>query len=80
MNTELDYGTVESFVKQQRKKGSHIKWEGWDLLIWRPNSNGFTDQNGVYRRDVFRKGAWGIQYRVRVNNKGIWSVPARYVK
>jgi len=72
---ELDYDQAHEFVLNQRKIGSKVRWDGWDIVIWKHNPNGFTDKHGA-----FRDGRWGVQIAVAPDSRGIWKVPKRYVK
>lgn len=65
----LDYGAAHSFVDSH----SNAFWSGWDLVIWKKNSNGSNDRHGM-----LRNGAWGIAKRVVVDSDGKWRVPNKY--
>jgi len=73
----LDYKSAHRFVKDQRRAGNAVRWEGWDMVFWKPTRHGFTNVNGAFDRD---KGRWGVESRVAVNSDGIWKVPNKNVK
>ena len=66
---------VEVFIKRSRTKSQESYWDNYDLLIWKQNSNGFTDKSGL-----FRKGSWGIAEKIFISNDGVWKLPVKYVK
>jgi len=65
---------VEQFVTEQTRKGNDVSWDGWTLLFFKANPNGFNDKNGAYRN-----GRWGVQARVDVDTDGLWKIPVKYV-
>jgi hypothetical protein len=66
---------VEVFINRSQTKGQEVFWDNYDLLIWNKNDNGFTNINGM-----FRKNSWGIANRIPINNKGNWELPVKYVR
>jgi hypothetical protein len=66
---------VEIFIKRSNSKNMDPHWDNYDLVIWKKNSNGFTNIKGM-----FRKNSWGIADRVSVDNQGTWKLPKHYVK
>lgn len=77
MPTELDYKAAHRFVREQRKMGSEVYWDGWDMVFWQPTRYGFTARNGAFNR---KQGRWGIESRVTVSDGGFWKVPKRNVR
>lgn len=75
MSLELNYGQAHKFVRDQRRRGNDVRWEGWDILFWKPNPYGFKQQTGE-----FRNGRWGVGTRVTVDNDGKWRVSLSNVK
>lgn len=71
----LNYDQAHDFVVKQRKLGSDVRWEGWDLVLWKPTHHGFTNRKGA-----FRNKRWGMETRITVGRDGTWKVPARNVK
>lgn len=66
---------VEKFVRQQQALGNDLRWDGWDMVFFRPA------ENAVYSKDgAFRNGVWGYENRITVNNNGIWEIDYRNVK
>jgi len=65
----------DKFVKQQQALGNDVRWDGYDMVFFRPA------EQGVYSKDgAFRNGQWGFENRVSVNDKGVWEVDFRNVK
>ncbi len=77
----LNFDSVDGFVREQRKQGSDVRWDGWDLVFWKPSHYGFSNKNGAFRRGVNgKRGRWGVETRVTVNGDGLWKVPSKNVK
>jgi hypothetical protein len=68
----LDYKSAHKYVREQRGRGTDVRWDGWDMVFWIPTRHGFTNKRGA-----FRNGRWGMESRVTVSNDGIWTVPAK---
>lgn len=66
---------VERFVKEQQALGNDVRWDGYDLVFFRPSEQGIYSKNGA-----FRDGQWGFDNRVSVNSKGLWEIDWRNVK
>ncbi len=66
---------VEKFVKEQRALGNDVRWDGWDLVFFRPSPKGIFSREGA-----FRNGVWGFDNRVSVNEQGVWEVDFRNVR
>lgn len=64
---ELDYTSAHEYVDKMSRRG--FFWDGWDMVRWVPNDNGFTSKNGM-----FRNNRWGIVFRTKVSDDGIWRV------
>lgn len=77
MPRNLDYKSAHRFVRDQRSKGVDIRWDGWDIVLWKPTRHGFTNVNGSFDRN---KGRWGMETRILMDDNGTWKVPARNVK
>lgn len=76
MNTlTLGVKKVEKFVDEQIALGNDVRWDGWDVVFFRP------EPKGVYSRDgAFRNGQWGFENRTTVNDKGQWEIDFRNVR
>ena len=66
---------VDVFIKKANSAKLNFYWENYDLIIWKKNYSGYTNQKGM-----FRKNSWGVADRVSVENNGIWNLPTQYVK
>lgn len=66
---------VEKFVKEQQALGNDVRWDGWDMVFFRPS------EKAIYKGEgAFRNGVWGFDNRVSPNEKGVWEVDFRNVK
>lgn len=77
MSVNLDYKAAHRFVREQRKIGSEVRWDGWDMVFWKSTRYGFSNVNGSFDK---KKGRWGIESRVTVSDDGLWRVPNRNVR
>lgn len=64
---ELDHDDAHAFVEKNAFRGYF--WDGWDIVRWVKNPNGFSSKNGM-----FRNGTWGMYYRSPVQVSGKWRV------
>lgn len=70
--TELEYDQAHAFVDNNEGLGFH--WDGWDIVKWTPNANGYSQKNGMYRN-----GQWGFVVRIPCTDSGTWKVLSKYV-
>jgi hypothetical protein len=75
MPRNLDFKNAHRFVRDQRGLGVDIRWDGWDIVLWKPTHHGWTNPKGA-----FRNNRWGVESRFVVNSEGIWKVPQKNVK
>jgi hypothetical protein len=73
----LDYTSAHKFVKEQRRIGNNVRWDGWDMVFWKPTRHGFTNVNGSFDK---KKERWGVESRIVVDTNGMWRVPNKNVK
>ncbi len=66
---------VEIFIKRSQTKLQESFWNNYELVIWKKDSGGYTDTEGMYRKD-----AWGKAEKISVSREGIWKLPKKYVK
>jgi hypothetical protein len=66
---------IDVFIKRVASTNMDPHWNNYDLIIWKKDSNGYTNKKGM-----FRKNTWGISDKVSIDNKGIWKLPRHYVK
>lgn len=71
----LNYSSAHRFVREQRRLGLDIRWDGWDMVLWEPTVHGFDSVRGA-----FRKGRWGVETRIVVSNDGTWSFPTKKIR
>ena len=69
---ELNYEQAHNFVSSNESKGFY--WNGWDMVKWTPNANGFTQKNGMYRNEQ-----WGFSVTIPLTDNGTWKVLSKYV-
>lgn len=74
-NLTLGIKKVERFVKEQQDLGNDVRWDGWDMVFFRPSDAGIYSQQGA-----FRNGVWGFDNRVSVNSNGVWEIDFRNIK
>jgi hypothetical protein len=58
------YDEIDDFVEKQ----PNMKFEGWDVLVTRPNHAGWMRKSGVQIN-----GVWHVQRRVSCDSKGQWA-------
>ena len=69
----LNHLGVEVFIK--KAKNIDPFWDNYSLIIWKKDSSGYTNKNGMFRKD-----SWGIAETVPLNNQGICKLSKKYVK
>jgi hypothetical protein len=70
-NVYVDYDMAHKIVDSR----PNLYWDGWTIVEWRRDSEGFFNKNGS-----FRNGQWGrTMRRMDVSSSGTWKVPAKYV-
>lgn len=62
---ELNYSEAHDFVKNNARRG--YRWDGWEIVRWVKNANGYSMPNGS-----FRNGEWGLEFRSSVTDQGTW--------
>ena len=72
---KLDIKSAHRLVNKERSKGNDVRWDGWDIVFFRPSDQGRTSPFGAYRNNQ-----WGFDNRVVVNSAGIWEVDDRNVR
>lgn len=73
----LNNKKVEKFAREQIERGNNVRWDGWELVFFRPDRRAITDQNGVWNRLA---GTYGYESRVSPDEKGLWRIDYRNVK
>lgn len=71
----LDIKAAHRLVREQRVAGNDVRWDGWDIVFFRPADHAIHSKDGA-----FREGQWGFDNRVVVNSEGKWSIDPRNVK
>lgn len=70
----LKYRNVDAFVERQQEAGNDVRWDGWDMIFFKPHRKAHRSKNGRYRN-----GRWGFEERVAPNRYGKWKVKEEYV-
>ena len=67
---------VSSLTQMEQIVDGHpdLSWEGWDVVLQRPNSNAQYDVKGV-----FHNGQWYKRYTYPITTDG-WYIPERFVR
>jgi Zn/Cd-binding protein ZinT len=68
---------AEQFVINQQAAGWDYRWDGWDIVLFKPDRRGVRSVFGAYRN-----GQWGLEHRSVVDTDGAWEVgqyDARYI-
>jgi hypothetical protein len=65
---------VDVFIKRSNSKNVKSFWDNYSLIIWKKNSSGFTNKNGLFKNE------WGIAEKIAINYDGLWKLPTQYVK
>lgn len=65
----LDFNAAHKYVEDE---SPNVFWQGWDIVIFKPNPIGRTRSNGMRHN-----GVWGTAYRIKVSDRGTWRVPVR---
>lgn len=69
---ELNYDNAHKFVEKNKRLG--FFWDGWNIVKWTENENGFTQKNGMFRNNT-----WGHSMQIPMSSTGTWAVLKRYV-
>jgi hypothetical protein len=70
----LNLRGVEIFINRSKTKNLEAFWNNYELIIWKKNSSGYTDKNGMLRNELV------LAEKISVNEQGIWKLPKKYVK
>ncbi len=71
---EFDIKSAHRMVRQQRAMGNDVRWDGWDIVFFRPSDIGRHSVDGAFR------GQWGFENRFEVNSEGKWSIDKRNIR
>ena len=77
---ELNIESAQKFIDDQKRLGADIRWDNYDIILFKPTPKGFTDRRGAFRQQGRNKGRWGIQIRIPVTYRGTWKVHERNVR
>ena len=61
----LTQHTADKKVERLKAEGWDVEWDGWTLLIFKPNDSGWRLKNGA-----FRNGKWNTVKRYKVQKDG----------
>jgi len=71
----FDIKTAHHMVSKQQALGNDVRWDGWDIVFFRPAPQAVYSQNGAWRNEQ-----WGFDNRVVVDERGKWNVDPRNLK
>ena len=66
---------VEVFMRRYNTSNQESYWDNYDLVIWEKDNNGFTNVEGLFRKDN-----WGVSEKISVDQNGMWRLPKKYVR
>lgn len=69
----LNYDEAHSFVNKNKKQG--FFWDGYTIMKWTPNNNGYMQKNGM-----FRNNKWGYVLSYKLNKNGTWDLSDKYAQ
>ncbi|CAB4146000.1 hypothetical protein UFOVP1491_6 [uncultured Caudovirales phage] len=64
---ELNWDEAHDFVSKNAHRGYF--WDGFEIVRWVPNENGYSSKNGMYKNDM-----WGFSFNSKVSEKGTWKL------
>ncbi len=59
-----------SDVDQTADKSPNAEMQGWTLVLFDSNRDGFTSKQGV-----FRNGKWQVAHKINPDEHGVWRIP-----
>ncbi len=65
---KLNHDEAQEYVESTK----FAEWDGWDILLFKPNKRAYTDSRGVRKYDK-----WGYETRIECNSEGYWLVESR---
>lgn len=65
----LGWKAAHNFVRKEAAAGKSVRWDGWDIVMFRANPAAWMKRDGV-----FHSGQWGYERRIQPNNFGKWVV------
>jgi hypothetical protein len=66
---------VDVFIERSKTLNQESFWNNYDLVIWKKDSGGYTNNRGLFRKD-----RWGTAETISVDDSGTWKLPLKYVK
>lgn len=75
MLTLQNLSEAERFVARQQRLGNDVRWEGWNMIFFRPSEKGMYSKHGA-----FRNGEWGFENLSPVTEEGTWEIDYRNVR
>lgn len=71
----LTFNRVDNFVTKLQRKGVKVRWEGWNMVFFKPDNRALRSPNGK-RWD----NEWGFETVVSPNDEGRWLVNYRLTR
>lgn len=66
---------AEAFVSEQQSLGNDVRWDNYDIVFFRPSTQGVYSVHGA-----FRDGQWGFENRFHLNGDGTWQIDPRNIR
>lgn len=66
---------VDGFVAKLQRKGTEVRWDGWDMVFFKADRRASRSPKG---RRV--NGVWGFETRVSANTEGNWLINYRLTR
>lgn len=71
----LNIDKVDNFVAKLQRKGVDVRWDGWDMVFFKPDRRALRSAKGR------RLGSeWGFETVVSPDNQGQWLVNHRLAR
>ncbi len=66
---ELNIEEAEKFVDEQQALGNRVWWDGWSIIMYRPDGRAMYSERGV-----LRDGTVGFETVIEPSPQGTWKV------
>lgn len=71
----LTLDKADGFVAKLQRKGIPVRWDGWDMVFFRPDRHAMRHVNGRRLGDE-----WGFETVVSPNSSGKWLINYRLAR
>lgn len=63
------FDKVDAYVAKLQRKGINVRWEGWDMVFFKPDRRALRSINGRRNGDE-----WGFETKISPNKNGEWLI------